>query len=414
MMLKYLHIVCLFFVSLGLRADNEVQSLLAGGRAGVILGNTRMYADSSFTKPTERNLLAGTLVEVVSGSRQMHLDDAQKQRFRWIKVLPFGQETSAWVFGDAVAIMQAMDAISAPLQPLQMTQSSFGSGFETATLWAASLEGRDAIHEQVYMNAPYRETYLVITNVVGRCITVNCGGISAMGESTIRAVNIADITGDTRPDLMLESSSVPNESGIEDRVLEVYTFQGGSMVKVLEDRLTLMQDAFTPSPSLFKYAEGGSGFVRLAYVDFVQNDSNRHERNLSYATYTYGWNEQSRKFKIIYPETHTAILGTMQEGLFMLNEPGIWKGTGGYLFPEESVEILRLFERFVTTSTGQTKAECFLYVRNNRGQEGYVLASKIILDSVEHAVLLSEYCEHPPLVKSAWRSADAFTRILKR
>ncbi len=414
-MKRLLSIWLCLLVSLGcICADNEVQSLLEGGRAGVILGNTRMYADSSFSKPTERNLMGGSLVEVMGGSRQMHLDDAQKQRFRWMKVLPLGQEVAAWVYGDAVAIMQSMDAVAAPMQSLQMTQMSFGTGFETATLWAASLEGRDAIHDQAYMNAPYKESYLVITNAAGRCITVNCGGVSAMGANTLRALNIADITGDAHPDLVLESSSIANESGLDDRMLEVYVFQGGNMIKVLEERLSLMQDAYTPSPALFKFAECGSGFIRLAYVDFVQNDSNRLERNLSYATYTYGWNEQARKFKLMYPEARTIVQGTMQEGLFMLNEPGVWKGTGGYLFAEETVDVLRLFEQFVKSASGETISICFLLVQNQRGQRGYVQASKVVLDSVEHAALISAYLEHPPLVRSAWKSEAVFSSISKR
>ena len=120
-MSKLLTISLFLLGSLGhIFAENEVQSLLAGGRAGVILGNTRMYADSSFGKPTERNLVAGSLVEVVGGSRQMHLDDAQKQRFRWMKVLPLGQEIPAWVYGDAVAVMQSTEAIAKPMQAIQM------------------------------------------------------------------------------------------------------------------------------------------------------------------------------------------------------------------------------------------------------------------------------------------------------
>ena len=93
------------------------------------------------------------------------------------------------------------------------------------TVWVASIEGKDNFHEEDYLNPLYKELYLVLTSKLGKSYHIQFAGESAIGSSELRAFHLEDLTEDKVPELLFLKSNFDNGSRLENRVIEIYSFQ---------------------------------------------------------------------------------------------------------------------------------------------------------------------------------------------
>ena len=61
-------------------------------------------------------------------------------------------------------------------------------------------------------------------------------------------------------------------SPIENRHLQIFSFQAGLLNTVFEERLTLTYGDDQPSPALYKHIDIELPYIRVAYVDYVKCD----------------------------------------------------------------------------------------------------------------------------------------------
>ncbi|MEM1320662.1 MAG: hypothetical protein AAGG75_10430 [Bacteroidota bacterium] len=381
-----------------------------------------LYSDSTFTQPTSHYYEEGQLFEVIGESQLEHEDDAQNQKFKWYEVRA-ADGHSGWVFGDGLAVSMTAEQVAPILQEFHKKKYSFNNGFESATLWVAAVEGRDNFHAQDYMNPLYREEYIVITNDRGRSVHIRSGGLSTQGEFQLLSFVLHDISGDHVPEIILETNSIAQDNPVQNRNLGIYSFQAGTLEQVLEERLTLNYDIDIPSPCLYKFVEIEQQAVRIEYVDYVDCKtaysldysynmlSKTKERCMEYVTYTYIWDDRVNSFRLLYDQTRTApIAGVKQFGLAVQETPKLSSQRGSIVQLEEPVEVIKHFEKYVL-ERGQKKLQHYFYVRLPSGEQGYLPAAFVGFVDMEHAELLNQYYEQPPLTKSEWSSQESFLKI---
>jgi len=413
--------IFLFLFSFLLSVSGKASDVIMSNKAGTTLNPVQLFKDSTYEHPTGQSFLAGHLFEVIGETVNEYEDDSQNQKFKWYQVkTPTGQ--TGWIYGDALAVMVKASAVPLQLKPFHKQKFSFNSGFENATVWVAMIEGRDNFHKQDYLNPPYSEKYLVITNANNRSVHINIGGVNARGKYELEAAQLADATGDGISDFIIQMNSFPVNKKVANRNLIIHSFQAGSLKKIFEERINLTYGDDVPSPALFKHVEIGVQTIRVAYPDYV-NCKNyqlpyntklinpKLERCLEYVTYTLQWNERLDQFKPLYEPSRTPIIGKVKyQGISLLENPTI---TGRHLDPigvNAELKIIKHYERRVRLGQ-RDQMITHLLVQLPNGKQGYVLADRIQFSQTEHASLLGQYYAHPPLEKNNWRVNQTFVII---
>lgn len=395
-------------------------NILSGIRPATALSNVRLYLDSTFTRPTETSFEEGTLFDVIGESKKEHYDAVQDQQFKWYKVRSLGGQVG-WIFGDALAVVVPDIRLDSLLRPFHKKEMHFINGFENAVVWVALLDGHENPEAKGLFNSIYREYYLVITNERGRSVQLQYGSIGGQGRTELRRFIIQELNGDQSPDVLMEQSTYAINSPIENRELEIYSFQGGALSKVFAERLTLTYEDDVPSPAFSKYLEAGNGSIRVAYVDYVPckqyslpnrtDTRNNSERCLEYVTYTYTWDKRLKLYKPLYKETRIAPPATVKEPVYLQSDPtGSTARRGSLLRPEEPLQVIKHWETYVQEK-GVKQLRCKLYVKTASGEYGYLPAGTVRFLNIEHAALLGQYYEHPPLIKSDWKSNLSFISV---
>ena len=408
----------IIFLQLNVKAS--VNELIQQSKAAIALGKVTLYADSSFFKHSNTIFEEGEFFEIVGQSRKEQDDKDQNQQYRWYKIKTLKGQIG-WIFGDGLAVIMPEKLIDYSLRPYHKKQYSFGSGFDKSTLWIGALEGHDKNGSKKLLNNLYGEYYIVVTNEKGQSAILNYAEYSATSKGALKNAIIQDITDDNTPEIILERSTKIKETDVEDRVLEVYGFAGGTISKIFDERLTLLYDEDVPSPAQFKLVEIAPSEIRVAYIDFVacsnyqqgfETDirSKTQERCLEYVTYTYNWDEGKRQFLTLYSPTRMAVEGVVDSTQTLYDAPTIERKSTGSIAAKSHFAIVKSFEDFIIDNGKAVGVAPWLMI-HYEGKNAYLPASKVLFPSSEHASILQLYYKSPPLYKGKQKTIGQFVTI---
>ncbi len=391
-------------------------------KAATALNSVTLFQDTSLSKHSNVVFQQGTLFEVLGESYYEHEDAAQNQKFKWYRVRAQNGKTG-WVFGDAVAVILPEQHVDPAIGAFHKKRFLFDNGFEKAVLWVASLSGRDNFHKQDYLNPPYKEYYLVVTNEKGRSVQINFAGESATGKSNLFHFQMTDLSGDKVPEFIFQKNSQATGSDLNNRDLLIFSFQAGTLVKVFEERLTLHYDGQLAAPSLFKSVEIDGPGIRIEYVDYgscknyhqpidTDNQKKGSERCMEFVTYSYQWDEHTNSYYQLYEETRTAVKATTRfNGVHLKTAPNIAASNVRIMRSNELFRVIKHHEKFLLHN-GKKIIDNYLYVVLPSGEKGYLPANKVAFTETEHAELLLEYYYQPPLHKNDWKTEKPFVKII--
>lgn len=426
----------------------------------------RLYGDSTFIKPTEKNLSEGELVEIIGETQKAYEDNSQRQKFKWYRVrTPKGDE--GWLFGDNLAVLLPDAAVSEVAKPFFRRAVSFDNGFENSVIWFGQVEGRENIHKQDFMNPTYRELYLIITNDLGKSVTILIGGAEQTGKKELRRLEIFDVTGNRTPEIIMETTNLPSNSNIESRQIEIHGFQAGTLQKIFDEAMTLSFDGEMPSPALSKQIEIEGQNIRISYIDFVSPEKyslgfptqaklgSTTERCLEFVTRSLVWDDKLRRFTNLYHETRSTPLVTARRKVYLkdaipttytvpkkpivakpnkVKEEFVSKGTEYPRQPDEEEEsvrkmgvkpliaaqfserlqVIKQVEKYMKMEDGTKVLEHFFLVRHASGMIGYLNARDVHFRYSDHADLLNRYYNNPPLSKTDWQGITETFLVLNK
>ncbi|MEM6317075.1 MAG: SH3 domain-containing protein [Bacteroidota bacterium] len=385
------------------------------------LNKVILYPDSSFFAHSNIFYEEGTLFEIVNETRFEYEDEAQNQKFKWYQVnTPDGQ--TGWIFGDGIAVLVPESEVPAPLRPFYLRTFNFSDDLEETTAWVASIEGKDNFYKEDILNPLYKEYYLVLTSQLGKSFHIQFASESAMGSSEIRQLLLKDITEDRIPEILLVKSNFDNGTAVEDRVLEIYSFQAGSVSKVFEERMSLSYAPKIPSPAQFKFVEVDAKTIRVAYVDYIdckeytlpyipnQLDET-HEKCMEYVTYSFVWEDGLQQYIPLYEKSRTYVAAELQtERGYLRTAPSYLSDIAEKLPVNAKLSVIQHFEK-VITQRGKQKLVPYLYVQSEAGNYGYIHARDVSLKVGEHGPLLNQFYQAPPLNKTDWTPDTNFLTL---
>jgi hypothetical protein len=420
-MIRFVGIICtlLFFTTL-LKADTAAQ-IIMNRRAAVTVSPVRLFADSSYSKQTETTFTEGELFEVIGESSLEHLDNTQNQTFKWYKIKA-ASGTTGWIFGDNLAVVLPDYSIDALLRPFFKKNARFDNGFEKATVWVAGTNGHDVKDpRQPQLFPAYKEFYLVVTNERGKCVVLNYANASETAKKDLQSIYIQDLTENKVDEIIIETTSLPEGRSVEERILEVYSFKAGALVKIFEERLNLVWEADVPSPAFSKFVEIEGSTIRIAYLDFVECDkyslglptdvrSRTQERCLEYVTYSFVWDKTTRQFKSFYKPSRRTVQAVVNQSFALKITPSFSSGYAQLVLPNDRLQIIKHYET-VVVENGKKTMQTWFYVKHPAGIQGYIPANLLTFKNTEHATLLKSFYQNPPLMKQDWHSAEHFVFV---
>ena len=80
------------------------------------------------------------------------------------------------------------------------------------------------------------------------------------------------------------------------------------------------------------------------------------------------------------------------------------------LTPADRLQIIKHFE-VLTSENGEKKLETWLYIRHPSGASGYVRGKDLVFKNTEHATVLRDYYQKPPIWKPDWHSRQNFVKV---
>lgn len=400
--------------------QGKPQQLILPKTPGVALSNLALFPDSSLTAQTTEMVKEGDLVEVVGTSILEHEDKDQNQKFHWFQVKTLDGKTG-WLFGDGLAVGLPDERISADMASFSRKNIALNAGFEQTTMWLAALEGRDNQHEEDHLNPIYDEQYLVLSNPRGRSVAMRIGGAGSAGRTDLKSLQTLDLTGDGAAEFLVETASFEPGSPLEQRDLEIFSLQTGSLSKIFEERLTLTTDKNDPSPALFKSIEPDGKTIRREFIDFVSKEKYRlnqpldwqnatREFALEFVTSTLEWSAKNRRFEPLYEETRIVPTGSVSQAVRLKTRPDPFAQASLLVQPGDKLLIIKVLEQFVVID-GQKKMRPWLFVKTASGVSGYVDATLIRFQKTRHARVLELYFQKAPLVISEWFFDFPFLKI---
>ena len=406
------------FVHAANAADDAAKIILTK-RAAVTVSPVRMYADSTYAASTETLFGEGELFEVLGETTLEHLDNTQNQTFKWFHIRSTDGKIG-WLFGDNLAVVAPENRIEPTLRPYFKKTATFDNGFEKSLIWFADTDGHD-LKTDPSVKPSYREFYLVVTNERGKSVMLNYANASETNKKTLQSLHFQDITDNKIPEILLETSALPTGSSLEERVLEVYSFKSGALTKLFEERLTLTWESDIPAPSFSKFVEIEGTTIRIAYIDYVPCEkyslnlptdirSKTQERCLEYVTYSFHWDKLERAFKILYPESRRTVQAAVFETTTLKATPSVSAAEIVLVTPADRLQVIKHFET-ITGSKNDKKVEIWLYVRHPAGILGYLRGTELQFKNTEHAAVLREYYQKPPLWKPDWHTATGFVKV---
>ncbi len=421
-MIRLLGIVAsLFFFTFAVKASPASQIIMQK-RAAVTVSTIRLYADSTYAKSTNVTFSEGELFEILGETVREHFDNSQNQTFKWYKVKALNGQTG-WIFGDNLAVVMLERYVEYSLKPYYKKETQFDNGFEKSVVWMAAVEGHDDKHRgTAFLNPPYKEFYIVVTNENGKSALLNYANVNESGKKDLQDIHFQDVTDNKIDDIIVQTNSVATGKTVEEKTLEIYSFKGGTLAKIFEERLTLTWEEDMPSPAFSKFVEIEGSTLRIAYVDYIlcekynygvktDERSKTQERCLEYATCSYVWDNRDRIFKPLYKESQTPVYATASKNVLMKKTPSVSSTVLSTSKPNEKLHVIKHFEEMVVEK-GKKKMVNWLYIKHPSGALGYVEASQLAFKNIEHAPILKEYYTKTPLIKTDWKPEVGFVKIL--
>ncbi len=418
MKFKFLFITLFSLVSFFSNASD----LIFTSRVATVLNTVTLYPDSTYFTHSNIKFSEGELLEVLGETVLEHLDDAQNQKFKWYFVKTQSGE-EGWIYGDGIAVVMEDEKINSKLKSLHKEKFTFNNGFEKSVTWIAAVEGRDNLHDNDLLNPTYHEYYIVITNEHGKSVHINYESQSAMGRKEISLFQMKDLTNDKVDDFLLQTNSYSTSSDLENRVFEVFTIQSGSLQKVLNERMTLTYDDDLISPTMYKHIEVNRQSIRVEYVDYLSckrfslpypfdEKSQTQERCMEFVTYTYVWDKRKKTFRQFYKENRNALKGIVANSkIFIKSETSFLSNKIEELQPNVPFIIIKHFEKFFVQN-GEKRITPYLYVQSANGNRGYIRGKEIRFLNTEHADILSQFYQKPPLSKTELKTDKKFLKIV--
>ncbi len=409
----------LFCFVIPTKAADDAAKIILTKRAAVSVSPVRLYADSSYAASTETTFTEGELFEILGETVFEHLDNTQNQTFRWFKIRATNG-TIGWIFGDNLAVVLAENAVEPTLRPYFKKSTSFDNGFEKATIWLADTDGHD-VKTAPLINPSYREFYLVVTNERGHCVLLNYANVSETNKKSLQSLYFKDLTENKIDEILIETTALPTGSTLEEHVFEIYTFKSGTLAKLFEERMTLTWETDIPAPSFSKFIEIEGSTIRIAYIDYVNCEkyslnlptdirSKTQERCLEYVTYSFRWDKIERIFKPLYRESRRTVQAVTFETTTLKTTPSAFANAAMLITSADHLQVIKHFET-IKVENGEKILETWLYVRHPAGILGYVRGRDISFKNAEHASVLREYYQKPPLWKPDWHSSVSFVKI---
>jgi hypothetical protein len=403
------------------KADSVAQIILQK-RAAVTVSNIRLYADSTYAKSTDINFTEGELFEIIGETVREHFDNSQNQTFKWYKVRSLSGQTG-WIFGDNIAIVLPERFVESSLKPFYKKEAHFDNGFEKSIVWVAAVEGHDDKHKSsAFFNPAYKEFYLVVTNERGKCSLINYANVNESVKKDVQSVHFQDVTDNSIPEIVIETTTSPTGKNLDERVLEVYSFKAGTLAKIFEERMTLTWEDDIPSPAYSKFVEIEGSIIRIASIDYIvcekyslglptDNHPKNPERCLEYATTSYVWDKINRAFKLLYPESRTVLTGVSKSSILLKKMPSTSSSGSQILQPTDRLQVIKHLEEGVTEK-GVKKVRNWFYVKHPAGTYGYVTATDLVFKNTEYTTVLKNYYEKALLLKTDWKPETPFVKVL--
>ena len=379
------------------------------------------YPDSSFFAHSNIAYEEGTLFEIIGETNFEYEDEAQNQKFKWYQVKT-PDNRQGWIYGDGIAVIMPETAISSIFKPYHLKTFKFSEDLVETTFWIASIEGKDNFHEEDFLNPLYKESYLVLTSNLGKSFHIHLSGESTMGSSELLQFHLQDLTEDSIPELLFLKNNIDNSSRLEDRVLEIFAFQAGSIAEVFEERLSLTYEAKTPSPALYKFVDINPKNIRIAFVDYLackdyglmlqSNDLDAEkEKCLEYVTYSFVWQEAQNRYVPFYEESRTYVEGILKPSKgFLRSEPSYLSEIVEKLPAQANLKIIQHYEKRIN-QRGEEKIVPYFYAQSSNGAYGYIHAKDVDLQVPEYASILNSYYKNPPLDKHDWSKEVNFINL---
>lgn len=417
--MRILIIITLFFITNLSIASTD---LVLNARVATTLSGVNLYPDSTYEKQSVSSFKTGELLEVIDETTLEYEDASQNQKFKWYKVKSLkGKE--GWVYGDGIAVMIPEARVDEKLKSFHKKKLNFKNGFEKSILWVAGIEGRDNFHQKDFLNPPYKEYYIVVSNEKGNCMFINFSSENARGDMKLRYFLLHDTTGDGVDEVLIQTSSFAADNPFENRTFEIFSFQTGGLNRIFEERMSLPFKNNTHSPALFKYVEVDHEIVRIAYIDYLScknsklgidyGDFNKKKEHcMEYVTYTYGWNERTKQYRMLYKESRTPLVaGSRRDILTIKDAPSIIGKSVGTANRSDRMEIIKHHERKVIEN-GVQRTEPYFFVKLRSGISGYIKADEIGFIDIEHSELLNYFYQSAKPDLKTWMTKKYFLNVV--
>ncbi len=325
---------------------------------GIVLSNNTIFSDSSYTSPSNQYFKAGTLLTVLSETKLEHEDNGQKQLFKWYKVKSNNGKTG-WIFGESLLIKEKENFIPQALKSYCYRKFSFNSGFEKSMVWFGSVIGRDNFGSKMMSNV-YEESYLIITNDKGRSVYIPITSSSQFGESTVETFAIQELTGDQTQDFVLQTNIKDLEKNAQQKLVQLYTFQAGTLQKIFEEPLNIAANNSNLKHLIFQ-KERIQGYY-----------FNHDKKDPVLFSFTYFWNKRTRQFELLYPASPSIIRAVPNSyGVSLKNSPNAYASSIKTLNKASQLQILKVFNQSYQ-ERGRTYQKLCAEVQTENGQKGFV------------------------------------------
>ncbi len=245
--------------------------------------------------------------------------------------------------------------------------------------------------------------------------------VNESGKKSLENIYFKDVTNNKIDDIIVHTQIKDNHKNLPERYFEIHTFRAGGLSKVFEEKLTLTWEEDVPSPAYSKFIEAEGSEIRIAYVDYLSCDryslglltdtrSQTMERCLEYVTYSYVWDNAKKSFEIFYKESRTPLNSILTLKTTLYKTPSVSGDKIAVLDPDEKVITIKHFD-LIKSEKGVKKIENWLYVKHPSGIYGYIRAENAYFKNIEHAEVLKDYYNKPPLLKLDWKSDSVFVMM---
>ncbi len=396
-------------------ANATVFEQIKNKQMAIGMGVTSLHSDTAHHTQTNIVFKDGTLFEVVGVSQTLHFDKDENQKFKWYQVKT-NTDQIGWIFGDALAIVTPKNQLDSLSAKYVFQENTFSSGFGKAILWFATVEGIELKGNQYLNNPLYVEQYLIMTNELGKSLSLYLSGRGVEGEQQLKSLVFQDINGDEIQEIIVEKNAFNEGSLVDNRSVEAYTFTSAGLSKIFDESLSLKVGNDLPSPALYKIVELDNQLIRVSYIDFLDSKDDLKIANfdnafrLEYVTYTYGWDAAIAQFKPLYTESRLPLVGYAKSNYFLYKMPSDASAKITRLTPKAELNVLQSLNETIEKN-GESHLKSWLLVEDKSGKKGYLPAYQVYFGDAEHATVLHDYFNNPPSNLAEWKSEEQFLFI---